>query len=79
VLERLYTTASLAHEIAVLFADAVADKARELVSLPADKEARATLRTERTRVKNSTSWFDVLVAERMALDAEREQKQQKAS
>lgn len=72
-LERLYTVSSLAHEIAVLFADVIVDKARELRTIPPDKTSAEAVRKERTRVKKSDDWLDRLIAERMALDAEREQ------
>jgi hypothetical protein len=44
-------------------------EARRLVELPSDKAARAALRTERNRVKISADPLDILVAERMRLDA----------
>jgi hypothetical protein len=64
----------LAYEIAVLLADYVVREARRLVELPSDKAARAALRTERTRIKNSTDSIDLLIAERMQLDAIQQKK-----
>ncbi len=58
----------------MLLADYVVREARRLVELPSDKEARARLRTERTRIKNSTDSIDLLIAERMQLDAAQKQK-----
>lgn len=69
-LTRLYTSTELAYEIASLVADAVVSQAKRLVELPADKEARAALRSERRRIKDSPDWLDRLITERMALDAE---------
>lgn len=56
----------------MLLADAVISEARRLVTLPQDKAAREALRKERLRIKDSADWFDQLIVERMALDAERE-------
>jgi hypothetical protein len=58
----------------VLLADFVVREARRLVELPSDKAARAALRTERTRIKNSTDPIDLLITERMQLDAAQKQK-----
>ena len=66
----MYTSNELAYEIAVLIADAVVYQAKRLVEVPADSDARAALRTERRRVKDSSDWLDSLITERMALDAE---------
>jgi hypothetical protein len=57
-----------------MLADYVVREARRLVELPSDKEARAALRTKRNRIKNSTDSIDLLIAERMQLDAAQKQK-----
>jgi hypothetical protein len=71
-LAHLYTSTELAYEIAALIADAVVTQAKHLVAIPADADARAAIRSERRRIKDSSDWLDRLITERMALDAERE-------
>jgi hypothetical protein len=64
----------LAYEIAVMLADFVVREARRLVELPSDKAARKALSTERNRIKHSTDRLDMLIAERMRIDAAQQQK-----
>lgn len=73
-LERLYTSSSLAHEIAVLLADAVIYQSKWLRTVSGDihgPDATAR-RSERRRLMDSKDWFDRLIVERMACDAEQQ-------
>jgi hypothetical protein len=70
------TLTALAHEIALLWADAVIYHAKRLTTREgATVEERGALMRERVRIKQSKDWFDQLVVERMAIELERQKKE----
>jgi hypothetical protein len=69
---------ALAHEIALLWADAVIFHAKRLTAREgATIEERAALMRERVKLKSSKDWFDGLVVERMAIEQERKKAEEK--
>jgi hypothetical protein len=76
-LERM-TMGELAHEIALLWADAVIYHAKRLTAREgATIEERAALMRERIAIKQSKDWFDGLVVERMAIEHEQQKTNKK--
>ena len=72
------TPHELAHEIALLWADAVIYHAKRLTAREgATIEERAALMRERVEIKASKDWFDQLVAERMAIEEARQKAHEK--
>jgi hypothetical protein len=61
-------------EIALLMADAIVREARRLQAKTSDSKERAALNKEYATLEASHDWFDMLIVERIGLDAKKNAK-----